>query len=253
MTGIKAAEIVIVGGGIIGCSIAYHLTRMGRTDVVILEKSGLTHGATWHAAGLVGQLRTSRNTTRMLQRSVELYDKLEAETGQAIDWKKVGSLRLAGSAERLLELKRAATMAKSFGLDMQLIGPKEAQALFDTNFFGVMNVIRHVVPKMREQRSGTIVNVSSLAGVVTAPFVGTYSASKRALEAASEALYFELHPYGVRVLLVEPGGFETNIENTRRMARRFTEGSPLSQYPSGETRFVWCFVEINILEKYHKY
>ncbi len=130
MTGIKAAEIVIVGGGIIGCSIAYHLTRMGKTDVAIVEKSGLTHGATWHAAGLVGQLRTSRNTTRMLQRSVELYDRLEAETGQAIDWKKVGSLRLAGSAERLLELKRAATMAKSFGLDMQLIGPKEAQALF---------------------------------------------------------------------------------------------------------------------------
>src|SRR3990172_3385502 len=130
MTGIKAAEIVIVGGGIIGCSVAYHLTRMGKTDVVVLEKSGLTHGATWHAAWLVGQLRTSRNTTRMLQRSVELYDRLEAETGQAIDWKKVGSLRLAGSAERLLELKRAATMAKSFGLDMQLIGPKEAQALF---------------------------------------------------------------------------------------------------------------------------
>lgn len=128
--GLAQAEIVIIGGGIIGCSIAYHLTRMGRQDVVILEKSGLTHGATWHAAGLVGQLRTSRNTTRMLQRSVALYDRLEAETGQAIDWKKVGSLRLACSAERLLELKRAATMAKSFGLDMELIGPKEAQDLF---------------------------------------------------------------------------------------------------------------------------
>ncbi len=128
--GIAQAEIVIIGGGIIGCSIAYHLTRMGRRDVVILEKSGLTHGATWHAAGLVGQLRSSRNTTRMLQRSVALYDTLEAETGQAIDWKKVGSLRLACSAERLLELKRAATMAKSFGLDMQMIGAKEAQDLF---------------------------------------------------------------------------------------------------------------------------
>ncbi len=124
------AEIVIIGGGIIGCSIAYHLTRMGRKDVVILEKSGVTHGATWHAAGLVGQLRSSRNVTRMLQRSVELYDTLEQETGQAIDWKKVGSLRLACSPERLLEVKRAATMAKSFGLEMHLISPAEAQKLF---------------------------------------------------------------------------------------------------------------------------
>ncbi len=130
MTDTRHAEIVIIGGGIIGCAIAYHLTRMGRRDVVVLEKSGLTHGATWHAAGLVGQLRSSRNTTRMLQRSVALYDRLEAETGQAIDWKKVGSLRLACSRERLLELKRSATMAKSFGLEMELISPAEAQKLF---------------------------------------------------------------------------------------------------------------------------
>ena len=130
MTSTTQAEIVIIGGGIIGCSIAYHLTRMGRRDVLILEKSGVTHGATWHAAGLVGQLRTSRNVTRMLQRSVALYDGLEAETGQAIDWKKVGSLRLASSPERLLEIKRSATMARSFGLEMEIIGAREAQRLF---------------------------------------------------------------------------------------------------------------------------
>lgn len=130
MTSATGAEIVIIGGGIIGCSIAYHLAEMGRRDVLILEKSGVTHGATWHAAGLVGQLRTSRNVTRMLQRSVELYDRLEQETGQAIDWKKVGSLRLACSPERLLEIKRSATMAKSFGLEMSIIGPHEARALF---------------------------------------------------------------------------------------------------------------------------
>src|SRR3569833_4442730 len=88
------AEIVIIGAGSLGCSLAYHLTRMGRRDVVVLEKSGITHGATWHAAGLVGQLRTSRNITRMLTHSVELYDKLEAETGMAIDWLFFGSLRL---------------------------------------------------------------------------------------------------------------------------------------------------------------
>ena len=98
--GLTQAEIVIIGGGIIGCSIAYHLTRMGKTDVLLLEKSGLTHGATWHAAGLVGQLRASRNLTRMLQRSVALYDTLEAETGQATDWKRVGSLRVASSPGR---------------------------------------------------------------------------------------------------------------------------------------------------------
>jgi sarcosine dehydrogenase len=124
------SEIVIVGGGIIGCAIAYHLSRMGKTDVTLLEKSGLTHGATWHAAGLVGQLRSQRNTTRMLQKSVELYDRLEEETGQAIDWKKVGSLRLASSPDRLLEIKRSATMARSFGLEMHIISPSEARDLF---------------------------------------------------------------------------------------------------------------------------
>jgi len=129
MTGNERAEIVIIGGGVIGCAIAYHLTRMGKTDLLLVEKSGLTHGATWHAAGLVGQLRSSRNLTRMLQRSVALYDRLEAETGQAIDWKKVGSLRLASSKERVFELKRAATMAKSFGLEMQLVSAREAREL----------------------------------------------------------------------------------------------------------------------------
>jgi len=121
---------LIIGGGIIGCSIAYHLAKAGAKDIVLLEKSGLTEGATWHAAGLVGQLRSSRNTTRMLQRSVELYGRLEAETGQAIDWKQVGSLRLACSPDRMLEVKRLATMARSFGLEMQVIGPKEAYDLF---------------------------------------------------------------------------------------------------------------------------
>ena len=126
----KHAEHLIVGGGIIGCSIAYHLTAMGARDVVILEKADLTHGATWHAAGLVGQLRSSRNTTRMLKMSVKLYDRLEEETGQAVDWKKVGSLRLASSPERVREVEQLATMAKSFGLDMEIISASEAQKLF---------------------------------------------------------------------------------------------------------------------------
>ncbi len=128
--GEHSAKHLIIGGGIIGCSIAYHLARMGEKDVVLLEKSSLTEGATWHAAGLVGQLRSSRNTTRMLQKSVELYDRIEAETGMATDWKKVGSLRLAASKDRMLEARRLTTMAKSFGLEMELISPEEAKALF---------------------------------------------------------------------------------------------------------------------------
>ena len=123
-------KYLIVGGGIIGCSIAYHLAKAGEQDIVLLEKTALTEGATWHAAGLVGQLRSSRNTTRMLQRSVELYGSLEAETGQAIEWKQVGSLRLACSPDRMLEVKRLATMARSFGLELNVISAQEAYDLF---------------------------------------------------------------------------------------------------------------------------
>ncbi|MFM9844574.1 MAG: FAD-dependent oxidoreductase [Dongiaceae bacterium] len=124
------AEIVIVGGGIIGCSIAYHLAKAGKKDVLVLEQFQVTHGATWHAAGVIGQLRPSRNVTRMLQRSVALFDEIEADTGQAVDWKKVGSLRVASSKDRMMEFKRAATTAKSFGMQMDMLTPKEAQDLF---------------------------------------------------------------------------------------------------------------------------
>lgn len=127
---IDQARAVIIGGGIVGCSIGYHLGKMGWKDVVILEKAELTSGATWHAAGLVGQLRQSRNLTRMLSYSVELYNRLEAETGQSTGWKPAGSLRIAASENRMMELKRAATSARSFGLELHLLGPEETRKLF---------------------------------------------------------------------------------------------------------------------------
>ena len=124
------ARVVIVGGGIVGCSVAYHLARLGWTDSVLLERHRLTSGSTFHAAGLVGQLRTSANITQLLGLSVALYESLEAETGLATGWKRNGGLRLACNADRWTELRRQATMARSFGLEMHLLGPREAQALW---------------------------------------------------------------------------------------------------------------------------
>ena len=131
----KTAKAVIIGGGIIGCSVAYHLAKLGWTDTVLLEKNKLTSGTTFHAAGLVGQLRTSANITQLLGYSVELYKKLEAETGLQTGWKMNGGLRLACNAERWIEVKRQATTAHSFGLEMHLLTPSEAQDLWP-----VMNI-----------------------------------------------------------------------------------------------------------------
>ncbi len=123
-------RVVIIGGGVIGCSIAYHLAKRGVKDVVLIERLQLTHGATWHAAGLVGQLRSSSNLTRLMRYGAELYGKLEAETGQATGWQRSGSLRLAASKARWQELKRSATMAKGFGFPVELVSPRQAQELF---------------------------------------------------------------------------------------------------------------------------
>lgn len=125
-----SAKAVIIGGGIVGCSTAYHLAKMGWTDVVLLERQKLTSGTTFHAAGLVGQLRTNANITQLLGYSVDLYNTLEQETGQATGWKMNGGLRLACNEERWTEVKRQATTAHSFGLEMQLLTPSEAKELW---------------------------------------------------------------------------------------------------------------------------
>src|SRR4029079_1258031 len=110
------ARAIIIGGGIIGCSTAFHLAKNGWTDTVLLERAKLTSGSTFHAAGLVGQLLTSANITQLLKYSVELYDKLEAETGQATGWKRNGGLRLACNPERLTEIHGPANNAPHLGL-----------------------------------------------------------------------------------------------------------------------------------------
>ncbi len=126
----EQARVVIIGGGIIGCSTAWHLAELGWGDTVVIEKGKLTSGSTFHAAGLVGQLRSNANITQLLGYSVELYDRLERETGYATGWKMNGGLRLACNQERWTEVKRQATTAHSFGLDMQLLTPSEALELW---------------------------------------------------------------------------------------------------------------------------
>src|SRR3984893_5142242 len=126
----KRARAVIVGGGVIGCSVAYHLTKMGWSDVVLLERKQLTSGTTWHAAGLVGQLRQSINMTQLARYTAELYRGLEAETGQATGYRQCGSLSLATTPGRMEELKRNASMAKVFGLPVDVVGPPEIHALY---------------------------------------------------------------------------------------------------------------------------
>ncbi|MFN0217635.1 MAG: FAD-dependent oxidoreductase [Hyphomicrobium sp.] len=124
------AHAVIIGGGIIGASTAYHLGKLGWKDVVLIERNKLTSGSTWHAAGLVGQLRSSANITQLLGESVKVYRTLEQETGLATGWKMNGGLRLACTPERWIEVKRQATTARSFGLEMHLLSPKEALKLW---------------------------------------------------------------------------------------------------------------------------
>ena len=124
------ARAVIIGGGVGGTSVAYHLAELGWTDAVLVDRAELTSGSTFHSAGLVGQLRSSVSLTRMMMYGVELYRRLAAETGVDPSWHEVGSLRLASTPERLEELTRQAGWAKTFGLSLELIGPTEAGALF---------------------------------------------------------------------------------------------------------------------------
>ena len=120
------ARAVIIGGGIIGTSVAYHLTTLGWREVVLLEQGSLSGGTTWHAAGLVGQLRSTANFTRLIRYSAELYERLEAETGKATGFRRCGSLSVARTPERMIQLRRNAAMARGFGIEAHEIGLDEA-------------------------------------------------------------------------------------------------------------------------------
>jgi len=120
------ARIVIVGGGIAGCSTAYHLAKLGCKDVLLLEQGKLTSGTTWHAAGLVGQMRPNRNMTRMSKYGIELYATLEAQTGLATGWKQCGSVNVARTPERMQVLRKQVALARSFGVACEEISPREA-------------------------------------------------------------------------------------------------------------------------------
>jgi glycine cleavage system aminomethyltransferase T/glycine/D-amino acid oxidase-like deaminating enzyme len=126
----RHARVVVVGGGIAGCSTAYHLTKLGITDVLLLEQGKLTCGTTWHAAGLVGQMRPNRTMTRMSQYGIELYRTLEAETGLATGWKQCGSVNVARTPERMQVLHKQAALARSFGVDVDVITPQRAGELW---------------------------------------------------------------------------------------------------------------------------
>jgi glycine/D-amino acid oxidase-like deaminating enzyme len=126
-----SARVVIIGGGVIGCSVAYHLTKLGWKDVVLLERKQLTSGTTWHAAGLIGQLRASSNMTKLAKYSAELYLGLEAETGVATGVRQVGSISVALTEERKEELFRSASMARAFGVPVEEISPDEVKKRYE--------------------------------------------------------------------------------------------------------------------------
>jgi len=124
------ARAVIIGGGVIGCSVAYHLTRLGWTDVVLLERKQLTSGTTWHAAGLIAQLRATANMTKLAKYSQELYGSLEAETGVATGFRRTGSITVALTSERREEILRQAAMARAFGVDVEEISEAEVRQMY---------------------------------------------------------------------------------------------------------------------------
>jgi glycine cleavage system aminomethyltransferase T/glycine/D-amino acid oxidase-like deaminating enzyme len=194
------ARAVIIGGGVGGTSIAYHLTELGWTDIVLVDRAELTSGSTFHSAGLVGQLRSSVTLTKMMMYGVELYRRLAAETGTDPSWREVGSLRLASTTERLEELRRQAGWAKTFGLPLELISAAEAQARFP------------------------LLSTDGVLGAVFLPTDGWLDPSglAQALAAGARARGARIQTHSRVVAITTAGGRVTGVEVERRGGERQT-------------------------------
>jgi glycine cleavage system aminomethyltransferase T/glycine/D-amino acid oxidase-like deaminating enzyme len=194
------ARAVIIGGGVGGTSIAYHLTELGWTDIVLVDRAELTSGSTFHSAGLVGQLRSSVTLTKMMMYGVELYRRLAAETGTDPSWHEVGSLRLASTTERLEELRRQAGWAKTFGLPLELISAVEAQARFP------------------------LLSTDGVLGAVFLPTDGWLDPSglAQALAAGARARGAKIQTHTRVVGITTAGGRVTGVEVERRDGERET-------------------------------
>ncbi len=188
------ARAVVIGGGISGCSVAYHLAKAGWTDVVLLERKQLTCGTTWHAAGLIGQLRGSANMTRLAKYSADLYVKLEAETGVATGMRQVGSISVALTAARHEELLRQATVARIFDVEVHEISPAEVKARY---------------PHL---------NVSDVVGAVALPLDGQCDPANIAMALAKGARMRGAQIFeGVKVTgVTEAGRRVTGVDYVRR-------------------------------------
>ncbi len=203
-----------------GCS-----SGIGKLTALEFARRGNTVFATMRNTGKDGPLREEAKAAGV---SVEVLQ-LDVNDGGSVEGAVAEVVR---RAERIDVLVNNAGIGT--GGPVEDFDDDEVAAVFETNVFGVIRTTRAVLPQMRAQQDGTIIIVGSLAGKVTAPFSGIYSASKHAVEALADALYYELHPFGIRVVMIEPGDFETEMSNNSGPARRFTERSP---YAELEKRF----------------
>ena len=126
----RETKVLVIGGGVQGCSVLYHLAKLGWSDVMLVEQSELTSGSTWHAAGLCTQMNSSWNMMGLLKYSIELYNSLEAETGQAVDFRETGSLRIATNPDRMDEFEHRKGIAATLGVPFEIITPARAREYF---------------------------------------------------------------------------------------------------------------------------
>ena len=144
------ARVIVIGGGVMGCSTLYHLVKLGVGDAVLLERERLTCGTTWHSAAQVRQLRSTNNLTQLIRYSTELYSSLESETGQSTGWIETGSLSIATNADRLTHIRRQASLAKLFGVETHELSPAEAAEMLAVPIGTVMSRLSRARQMMKK-------------------------------------------------------------------------------------------------------